>query len=379
MSDLHPKPSGSPAPLHRRIYQRWFTGLPRDVRPFADLYPAGRDLRDGVFAAAGPFSGILRREAGRPFAVAPTEFTDGRSGKLAGEDRSYVSSEPERILFAAADAGVYGNHGWVYEPVSRSFVAESCETWDGPFSEHDLFGRPGFPKPERLTGVSFLLTSLGGQTFYHFFVETLPKLQLARDLLGSCDHILVSRYGEEWKLRWLKLWGLDGKVRILDELSHLHCDQLLFTHRLVRHFEANRWAVEALAGQPGLPARPPRSDPAGDVLWLDRSGAHLRKVEGEPAVAGAIGARPVRFEQLSPAESAQACARSRTIVGFHGAAFCNMVFCPPGTRVLEVFLEPYYPWYARLAQACGHRHRALVVDPSKDLAAQVSSALSQFP
>ncbi len=366
------KPAGLPR-LLRRFYQRWLTALPYGVRPFAGLYPPNQEYLPGVFQAGGPFSGILRREAGRPFVVRPTHFCDGSLGRLAGEDRTYVTCEPDRLLFAAADAGVYGNHGWIYAPKARQFVAESCETWDGPFLQHDLFSRPGFPKAERLPGVSLLLSSLGGQTFYHFFTETLPKLALARELLDACDHVLISRYGEEWKMRWLQAWGVGSKVRVLNELSHLRCDQLIFTNRLVRHFEASPWAVEVLRHLPGLPPVPSKA--GTEVVWLDRAGTHVRKVDWEPSVAGAIGARPVRLEQLSPAEGAAACGKARVLVGFHGAAFCNMVFCPPGTGVLEIFLQPHYPWYARLAQSCGHHHRALLVANGSDAIPQIAEAL----
>jgi capsular polysaccharide biosynthesis protein len=363
----------------RRWYQRRFTSLPVGIAPFAELFPPDQDYRGGIHGTPARFSGVLRREPGRPLVFRPTEFAGRPPPGMAGERETLVTAEPDRILFSAADAVVYGNHGAVYHPGRRLFVAETAESWDFPFERHPCFARPGFPAAERLTGTSLLLTSLGSQTFYHFFIETMPKLALARDHLEACDHVLISRYGEGWKRRWLEAWGLGGKIRILHELSHIRCDQVLFTNRLVRHFEANPWGVGVLRSWPGLPPLAPASAAeGGETLWFDRGEAHLRRTDWEADMPAALGARSVRFDALAPAEAAAACSRARLVVGLHGAALCNMVFCPPGARVLEVFLKPYYPWYSRLAQTCGLRHRALVLDERTDAPSQIVAAAKQL-
>lgn len=364
----------------RWTYQRWLTQLPCRVRRFEDLFPAGCDYAGGVFAQRPRFTGILQRESGRPFLIRPTTWLGDSGSNLGSANETYWTREPDRIAYALSDAGVYGNYGRVYDPATRAFVTETCEDWENTFDRHSALAMPGFPAPKRLPGVTALLGTLGGQTFYHFFAETLPKLVFLEPYLRNCDRIILSRYGETWKRRWLALWGLEHKALFVTELSHYVCDQLIFTNRLVRHFEASPWAVDVLRHLPSLPPPAPLN-PAGKVLWLDRTGDHMRSVAWEKDLVAAMPwVEPVRVADLSPVESARLFGQARAVLGFHGAAFSNMVFCPPGAQMVEIFTAPNYPWYTRLAQSSGHRHAALTIanDPAAipALAAALRAALA---
>jgi capsular polysaccharide biosynthesis protein len=359
----------------RALYQRWFTPLPYRLRRFEELFPSHCDYLGGVFAQRPRVTGVFARETGQAFFVHPTRYLLGTGKNLGSENDAYWSREPDRLAFAMADAGVYGNHGRVYDPHSRAFIAETCEDWVESFDRHSTLAMPGFPAAQRLPGVSALLTTLGGQTFYHFFVETLPKLAFLRPYLDQCDHLLLSRYGEEWKRRWLALWGLEHKAIFLSELSHYTCDQLLFSSRVVRHFEAGPWAVQTLRALPGLPVAP-ALNPRGRVLWLDRSKQHMRTVKWEQRLIEAMPwVEPVRLDELTPAQTAKLFGEARAILGFHGAAFANMVFAPAGAQVIEIFVEPNYPWYARLAQSCGHTHAAIAIENSPAAIPQLAALL----
>lgn len=364
----------------RRAYQRWLTQLPCRVRRFEELFPVGCDYAGGVFAQRPRFTGILQRESGKSFLVQPTRWLGETGSSLGSGNETWWTREPDRIAYAMSEAGLYGNYGRVYDPATRAFVAETCEDWDFAFDRHPALAMPGFPAPKRLPGVTAALGTLGGQTFYHFFAETLPKLVFLEPYLRQCDQIVLSRYGESWKRRWLSLWGLEQKAIFVDELSHYVCDQLIFTNRLVRHFEASPWAVEVLRRLPGLPpARP--LNPAGKVLWLDRGNDHMRAVAWEKELIAALPwVESVRVGELTPVQAAALFGQARAVLGFHGAAFCNMVFCPPGAQVVEIFTSPNYPWYARLAQSSGLQHSALNVadDPAgiPALAAALRAAIA---
>lgn len=348
--------------LPRRLWQRWATALPVGVAAWEELFAPHRDYRSGVFHARPGFSGILRRERGQPFTIEPVDYRGGAARQLPWDDRRYFTCEPDRVVYALSDACVYTHAGAVYDPHSRLVVAETLEEWEHGFARHPMFAAPGFPARESLAGRAFLVGGAGANTFYHFLVEALPALAFARDLAASCDWLLVPDGGREWKLRWLSLLGVDAaKIRWLPDLAHLRCEQLVFTSRVVRHFEPNPWAVAALRALPLAPS--PDAPPAADVLWLDRTHMPARRVGWESdLVARLPGVTPVRFDALAPSATAARCAAARVLVGFHGAAMANMIFCRPGALVIEILTRPNFPWYGRLAQVCGHRHVALAAD-----------------
>ena len=88
----------------------------------------------------------------------------------------------------------------------------------------------------------------------------------------------------------------------------------------------------------------------------------------------------MRLGDFSPVETAKLLAECSAVAGLHGAAFSNMVFAPPGLKVVEIFRAPNRPWYSRLAQASGHHHTGIFAGESPDdlasLAARIRLSLS---
>lgn len=328
---------------------------------FAKLFPESDELLRGAYATLRPHTGLLREDRGAAYEVRSTDYAfppDGDHRDAIG----HVTREPTRRLFALAGGTVRGRDGAVVDPASGVAVRESLDLWDEPLDRHPALRPDGFDPVERLPGTSLLIATLGGDGFFHFLLEALPKLVLARDVLPACRTVLVAGDSEPWRLAWLAKAGVDpGRIRWLGPRSHLACDQLLFTNRLVRHFEPNPWVVAALRGLLALP--PPTPRPDGPVLWLDRSAApHRRRPwEGELHRLAAPDAVPIDLGSLSPEAVVTACAGARAFAGLHGAAFANLVFAAPGARVLEFQPEPFAPWYARLADTCGQRHLAVPV------------------
>ncbi len=340
-------------------WQRIATDLPVRHRPFGELFSGAPGHDQGVLATSPGYSGVLIHEEGRPFALQPTAYADGVPGTLAGEDRPWLVREPSRELYLQAGARVHGPHGIVYDPATRTVVRETLESWDRPIDRHPVFATPGYPPAKELPGLSLLLTTFGAQTFFHFMIEALPKLALAKPFLDRVDHVLVARYGETAKRRWLSRYIPPEKIVFIEELGHFHCAQLIYASRVARHFEPNPWCVTALRSlYPTIESAAPTR-----IVWLDRQHMPNRRIDWAGDLASRVErAEIVDFAKLDPTATATTCGAAQALVGFHGAAFSNMVFCPPGTLVIELATQPFHPWYSRLAQACGHRHHVIRVD-----------------
>jgi capsular polysaccharide biosynthesis protein len=69
-------------------------------------------------------------------------------------------------------------------------------------------------------------------------------------------------------------------------------------------------------------------------------------------LAKRAGAEIVDFEKLTPAETIQICQNCELFIGPHGASFSNIVFCNPGTTVIEIAFGMNEVLYGRLAALC---------------------------
>ena len=91
----------------------------------------------------------------------------------------------------------------------------------------------------------------------------------------------------------------------------------------------------------------------------------------------AAGIESVAMEGRSVREQAMLLARADVVVAPHGGALTNMVFCRPGTRVVELLSRHVYPYYYGLAASCGHVYHAVLENPAEDYPRLVSHRVAQ--
>lgn len=303
---------------------------------------------------------VLKRETGSAFEGFGEEWVDCNTPEDTDAWLPQPLREPERRVVRLRGAGVFDDDGVIYELRSRRALSECLDYWDTPASRHPALGLPRLKPAQRLNGRTLFLGGLGGQTFYHFLLETVPQLALLRGEIAGADRILVQGYLETVKEAWLRRAGVRTPIVWLNALDHFHCDELVFCTRATRLYEPNPWCVRALRSLVSLPER---DAPTRDLhLWADRRRSSARPTAWASDVAERLPApwQTVDFAQLTPEETLHLCRRCAAFAGVHGAAFANLVFCPPGTRVLEFYPEPNRAWFPTLSRICGHRHRVRV-------------------
>jgi capsular polysaccharide biosynthesis protein len=106
-------------------------------------------------------------------------------------------------------------------------------------------------------------------------------------------------------------------------------------------------------------------------------------VLGEEALRAELEARgfvTVRLEECERAEQIAIFQEAKEVVAPHGAGLANLVFCAPGTRVVELFARDYVnPCDWRLAALGGLDYRAVVAagagEPREERTAKGSDIL----
>ncbi len=367
----------------KRLINRLTGHGPNRVAPFSQIVAARHTRSRGIHQPEG-FNGVLFSEPGDSSVYSPGqallgqpgsgEMIDGRPRYLAGG----IPPPQEKILYSLSDAGVIGADGVVYCPLTRMAVVESMRSWTTAVERHPVLAAPRVPAPVPLPGCTLNLALLSAEGFYHFLVESLPRLWLARAQRPQVHHILVNGTQGSFQEKWLVRAGLDpARLVWVEGLAHFRCEQLLFANYLMRDYQPTPWISSALHVL--LDATPPLS-PGRRRLWLSRADARSRQPAWESALLAQLpGFERVTLADLAPVAQIALMRDAAAVAGPHGAGLANLVFCAPGTRVIELFPDANrQPIYGRLASIGRQPYAWAVVDFSTAPPAGLASAIAAF-
>ena len=120
----------------------------------------------------------------------------------------------------------------------------------------------------------------------------------------------------------------------------------------------------------------------GKLLFVSRRLARARAEVAPPSLDEALrdlGYEVVVAETLDLADQIKLFSSAGGIVGLHGAGLANMIWAPPGCRIVELFPPGVFnDCYGRLALTCGHSYRYEVLEPTGLESSQLRR-LSQDP
>lgn len=277
---------------------------------------------------------------------------------------------PGRCHVSGLPVGVFLPHGPLLGEVSLD--------WKNPRFDHSLLRRSWLPMPVRLSGRGALLATTGGETYFHWLWDVLPRLGLleqAGDALGSFDYFLINQPPHPRLLAPLDSMGISReRLVFLTKRSHFLCEDL---------------TVPSLPGPTGdppqdsfsflrnfLPKENGNADLSGHHLMISRSRASCRRLLNENDLMAAL--RPWSFKQVfledyTFADQVRLFHQAECVISPHGAGLANLVFCRAGTKVVELFGSEFNPCYWAVAGGAGCRYacwqaesigRNLQVNPS---------------
>lgn len=211
---------------------------------------------------------------------------------------------------------------------------------------HKIFTRIKLPRVRELPGLTAILaTAEADINYYHWTIDLLPRIgriQAAGVSLESIDWFVVNHRDQRWQRETLAELGVPWeKVIRADAAVHLACERVVTTS-----LRGVTTAVPA-ADYDYLQSRASASAAVGGAtrrIHVSRRGASFRRVTNEAEVSALLarhGFEEILGGQLSVAEQRRCFREAAVVVGVHGAAMTNLVYCEPGTRVLEFFAPDY--------------------------------------
>ena len=272
---------------------------------------------------------------------------------------------PETGVAELSGATVYGPTVGIIDKENQ-LIPEVSIQWGTPPELHWTLRRLILPRQEILHGQTLLLASTGGETYFHWMTDVLPRIKLilkAGYQLAKFDHILVTGIEKPFQKETLLAAGIPpNKCRILG--------------RKARGYYCENLTLPSLPSTPGIVPRstvdylkelfPAERSSAKRKFFVGRADAKHRILQHESEIRRQLALRgfeAYESEGASVAEQARLFHSAETIVAAHGAALTNLVFCEPGTTVLELFSPKYVnPCYRDTCIAANIRYAAVIGD-----------------
>ncbi len=212
--------------------------------------------------------------------------------------------------------------------------------------QHALF-TANVPPVQRIDGTIAVLAGLSNDMYFHWLFDVLPRLDLI-DRSGiarnAIDGFLVSHH-LPFQQETLACLGIPAaKILTPEQYPHLQAECLIVPAFPGSPAWMPPWACQWLR-QRFLADRPATST----RLYLSRRETANRRVINEPAVLtmlAELGFQCVTLEALTVREQAALLASAEVVIAPHGSGLSNLVFCHPGTIVIEIFPPHFvYPCY----------------------------------
>ena len=302
--------------------------------------------------------------------------------------KAFVEKDYSYKIFSIRNCRIYT------DTVTDTAFIINNQIIDGPSFQHrnpknadvseNIVFQKGTPKlKKRLKGKTFsLLTGGGGNAnYWHWLFDVLPRLKILEQKinLSDIDFFLLPDLNEKFQLETLDLLNIPDKKRVSSKIfRHIQTDHAYAVdHPYVLQNNASdgilnlpMWILDFLR-EKFLGKKNENKFPR--KFYSDRSDSksnhrHLRKILNEEEVKNFLKKRGfsiLTLSDLSFIDQTKLFYNASEIVGLHGAGFANLVFCKPGTKILELKSDTAGSVCGNLAKKVNLTHEDLSVEPSK--------------
>lgn len=225
--------------------------------------------------------------------------------------------------------------------------------------KNNVFRQRMFTKPVKINGTLFTMLSGGAgmNNIGHWFLDVLPRLHLLQKsgLMEQVDWFLVPSLRYSYQTETLDMLGIP-KYKILsgEHYTHITADRLLAsTAPRGNHTLVPKWLIHYMRAA-FLPAIVPHEERTveseGPLLFISRKDSSVRNVLNEDELQhmlGQYGFNTIVSSNHSIAEKVRLFSKAKFILSPTGAGLISMLFCQPGTKLVEIFnegfvIEPFY-------------------------------------
>jgi len=264
------------------------------------------------------------------------------SASLSSKPFIPVRFDPEGCGFVVLvqKGSVVGNNGQIVTP-DGTILSDLSKEWFFSPEQHSLLFRFKLPAPTVFDGTTASLAVASGWNYYHWLIDVLPRIAIVEAAGIPVDRYIFNGPGSRFQRESLLLFGIPvERVLWTGRGVHYQCERLLVPNLPPTEGMAPEWVPNWLYNRmkPSFVARQPAK------IYISRERAAYRRVVNDAEVVALLqehGFTVVMTEEMSVADQIQLLHSAQAVVTPHGAALANIVFCEPGTPVIE-FCHPQY-------------------------------------
>lgn len=274
------------------------------------------------------------------------------------DDSSYTSGLPfffksHKVVVAHSDfiaclnaARVWGGNGAVIAAGDYFIRDVSREFNKGLGIEHSVYYTIKQVKPRILKGNVAVIGTAGANIYYHWMMDILPRLAMVAKAI-SLDQV-------DYFITGFTL--LPFQTETLSRLAIPLSKIIASNENWNFHIKADSLLVPSLAGPLDQPQRMQvgflrtlfkdciSTRPPFRRLYISRKKTRRRSIVNEDELTACLSRhhfQTVDCEEMTVAEQASLFSEAAIIIGSHGSAFTNLVFCNPGTAVIDIFNDSH--------------------------------------
>lgn len=326
-----------------------YLGLPKSIMSI-------REYNERYCATYSPqlisiFPEVFHRE------TPPSTLNDQISWKFIN---LYGRNLPEAFVFRVPFGRVYGSKGAVItqdgvllRDVSREF---------GRRHLHSTFEKWKIAPPQKLSGNVAVLVTDGGNTYYHWMFDILPRLYLLQEanVYSDIEYFILPKISHPYQEQSLSYLNID-RSKIIEasvDCFHIEAKNLFIPSLPSLLGTVNQWACTYL--QRSFPLNQLPEVTTGKKIFISRRKAGNRRLLNEDEIANILvpaGFDIVEAEQYSLLQQIAIFQKAEVVVAPHGSGLSNIVFCKPGTIIIDLFSVDFVvPCFWIIANNCSLKY-----------------------
>ena len=281
------------------------------------------------------------RVVGNPLPKTP----DGEIRQQLAMDRDY--KWPETFVVTIPSGRVWGP-GHIITPDNQLLddvtVDFRAERWTLRPKPSSVVRYWSFQRVADYNARVAVLATDGAGIYFHWFFQLLPRLELIRRAgfdVDSIEYFVVNDLSRSFQRESMEALGIE-RARIIEtsKVPYLRARELIVPSIPIGNGCYWPWMCDFLRATFLKKNTGRKAGAVGRRVYISRGLASYRRVLNEIDVIQLLrqhGFEEIRFEQLCLREQAECMASCEAVVAPHGAGLSNIVFCSPGTKVIEIF------------------------------------------